>query len=76
MGEDEWLRWIEFFKLHPFDDYSRFHRPAALVASSMGGAEVGDLLDWLEHKPLRTARFNEVDLSLMERFGHKPPRKD
>jgi hypothetical protein len=38
MTEDEWLRWIEFYKLQPFDDYHRFARPAALVAHSMSGA--------------------------------------
>lgn len=76
MTQPEFLAWIEFYKLHPFDDYSRFYRPAALVASSMTGAEPGDLLDWLERKPPAAAAFSEADLATMNALGLKPPRKD
>jgi hypothetical protein len=76
MTQPEFLGWVEFFKLHPFDDYSRYYRPAALVASSMTGAEPSELLDWLERRPSPKAKYSDVDLSMMQAFGLKPPRKE
>jgi len=73
----EFESWKAFYRLFPFDDRSRYFRPAALVASSMGGADVPELLDWLDKKPSRYAGYSAVDRSLMERFGFTPPpRKD
>lgn len=43
--------WIEFYKAQPFDDFHRFHRPAALVAGSLGGGDMQDRLDWLQPPP-------------------------
>lgn len=50
MTHAEFLGWAEFFRDSPFDDYHRFHRPAALIASSMGG-ELQPRLDWLAPPP-------------------------
>ncbi|AZW31502.1 hypothetical protein CS343_15145 [Bordetella bronchiseptica] len=37
MSQDEFNRWKAFYLLNPFDDLHRYHRPAALVSSSIGG---------------------------------------
>lgn len=47
MSRVEFLRWGEFYKLYPFDDFHRYHRPAALVASSFGGGDLRARLEWL-----------------------------
>lgn len=67
---------MEFFKLHPFDDFSRFHRPAALIAHSMAGEDVDVLLGWLSNeKPAAKSSLSDADLATMKALGFKPPRK-
>jgi hypothetical protein len=73
MTEDEWLRWIEFYKLQPFDDYHRFARPAALVAHSMSGASLDDLLGYLEKRP--QPQINSVEQGMLKALGLRPPPK-
>ena len=41
----------EFYRLFPFDDFHRFHRPAALVANAMSSAKTEELLRWLQPDP-------------------------
>lgn len=73
---EEFIAWQEFYKLHPFDDYARFYRPAALVAHSLGGAEVGLLLDWLAREsPAASSDLSDADLATMKALGFTPPRK-
>ncbi len=50
MTYDEFMAWRAFHNLHPFDDFHRFHRPAALIGASMGGDLEGKL-DWLSPQP-------------------------
>jgi hypothetical protein len=50
MPRREFVEWMEFYRLYPFDDLYRYHRPAALVASSFGGGEIQQRIDWL-HPP-------------------------
>ncbi len=73
MTQPEFLAWVEFFKQNPFDDYHRFYRPAAMVASSMSGAVPDELLGWLERKPV--AKYSEAELNTFKAFGITPPRK-
>ncbi len=51
MSQAEFLAWAEFYRNFPFDDKHRYHRPAALVATSMGGGDVQANLDWLQPPP-------------------------
>ncbi len=74
MTEDEWLRWIEFYKQNPFDDYHRFYRPAAHIARAMAGGEIEDHLAWLE-KRVVSASYSDADLQTMKAFGMKPPMR-
>lgn len=64
MTQPEFLSWIEFYRLYPFDDMHRFHRPAALVSSSMSGTEVDKLLEWLAPDPA-LEKFSEADRKTM-----------
>lgn len=79
---DEFASWVEFYRLWPFDDVHRYHRPAALVASfaSIGMRDkaaiaVDDAMQWLQPQPetrgLSKAARNT--LQAFERFGLKPP---
>jgi hypothetical protein len=48
----EFLSWAEFYEAYPFDDFNRFHRPAALVASAANpNREIRASLDWLQPLP-------------------------
>lgn len=44
----EFNAWREFYVRWPFDDFSRFHRPAALVSVSLSGGDVTERLEWLQ----------------------------
>lgn len=61
MSAPEFRRWVEFYNLSPFDDLHRYHRPAALVAASMGGAEIADQIRWLRNGPEPAAAINDGD---------------
>lgn len=69
MPQSEFEAWRAFYRMYPFDDYHRFHRPAALVARSMGGGDVQPLLNWLQ--PDRgTAGMTDADMNTMRAFGY------
>ena len=48
MTHREFESWKRFYNLRPFDDLHRYHRPAAVIAHSMGGGgDVGATIDML-----------------------------
>lgn len=51
MSRLEFERWRAFSREAPFDDLHRYHRPAALIARSMSGADFSDLIKVLIDKP-------------------------
>jgi hypothetical protein len=68
MPQSEFEAWIEFYRMYPFDDFHRFHRPAALVSIAIGGGDVQERLDWLQ--PDRgTEGMNEADAATMRALG-------
>ena len=78
MSHSEFLRWADYYKQHPFDDFHRYHRPAALVATSMNGADVKSLLDWLEprYDAPSDSEYSEEDLATFKALGmDKPPKR-
>lgn len=72
MGEDEFREWASYYMANPFDDYHRFHRPAALIAASFNG-ELQNKLDWL--RPPESTSHTSADLDLFRAAGFTPPRK-
>jgi hypothetical protein len=77
MRQKEFRSWVEFWKLYPFDDFHRFHRPASLIAHSMGGAKLDDLQAYLMPEPKvippELAGYSEADLRTFAAFGVTPP---
>lgn len=67
MTRREFEEWVEFYRLNPFDDLHRYHRPAALIASRVGNAKVQAMLDFLN--PERGGELNDTDLAVMKAFG-------
>jgi hypothetical protein len=74
MTQSEFASWVEFYKLFPFDDRHRYHRPAAMVAASMGG-KYDDFIEFLAPEP-KPAGLSKVDLSVIKALGLKPRRKE
>lgn len=69
--------WREFYVLYPFDDMHRFHRPAAMVASSHPGMKdiqqaIDGRLKWLQPKPV-IADFGDADMRTIQALGGSPP---
>ena len=48
---EEMEEWHLYYEMHPFDDYHRYHRPAALVSCSLSGGEINEALKWLHPIP-------------------------
>jgi len=72
----EFIRWTDFYRKHPFDDFHRYHRPAALVATSMNGADIKSLLDWLQprYDLPNESGYSDEDLATFKALGmDKPP---
>lgn len=72
MKQSEFLEWAEFYRRWPFDDFHRFHRPAALIAGAIGGG--GDVamrsrLEWLQ--PPDYAGMTSADVDLFRAAGMK-----
>lgn len=66
----EFRSWVDFYELHPFDDYHRFHRPAALVSCSLGGGNTAERLEWLAPKPsVDDGNLSEADVNTLRAFG-------
>lgn len=74
MSEVEFRSWVEFYKLAPFDDLHRFHRPAALIARSFSGGDIADLIEWLQPRPIKK-EWNQADINTFKAFGMKAPPK-
>jgi hypothetical protein len=76
----------EFYRMYPFDDYHRFHRPAALVAGAMAGGDMAARLEWLQpdtaaspatgtpQLPSIIGDYSSADLSVMVALGVTPPK--
>jgi hypothetical protein len=70
MTRAEFLSWVDFYELHPFDDFHRFHRPAALVSVSLGGGNASEKLEWLQPTPQEdVGGLSEADINTLRAFG-------
>jgi len=70
MSQGEFESWVAFFERYPFDDRSRYVKPAALVAHSMRGGEIRTMIDYLQ-PPVNDGEFSDADLSTLAAFGLK-----
>lgn len=73
MGQDEALEWMEYYKLFPFDDLHRIHRPAALIATQQAAPKdrqkaVDAALDWLQPEPTLQG-VPDSDVGMMRLLG-------
>lgn len=87
MSRAEFSRWVEFYNREPFDDYSRHHRPAAMVAHMAGGGGLESLLRWMSQRhsteadsaetsddqPVNASGYTAADIATMRGLGMKPP---
>jgi hypothetical protein len=77
MTRREFEAWCDFYDEEPFDDLHRYFRPAALVAKSMGGADIQALVDWLQPPPEGfEGEFSVADLRTIASLGGVPPKKE
>lgn len=73
MTQREFASWVEFYKLFPFDDRHRHHRPAAAIAAAIGG-KYDEILEFLAPEP-KPQGYSRADLNTLKAFGMKPRRK-
>lgn len=67
MTRREFESWKRFYALRPFDDTHRYHRPAAVIAHSMGGGgDIGKTIDLLVNESKTMA---ELSKSLEDGFS-------
>jgi len=66
MSRAEFLAWGAFYRLFPFDDLHRYYRPAAMIASAMGGGSTSDRVEWLQPSPFQ---HTAADLQTLRAFG-------
>ena len=67
MTAPEFARWIEFYKDFPFDDFHRFHRPAALIAYGKTTNSMEENLNWLQKEQIPDG-MSEVDFRTLKAF--------
>ena len=77
MSQAEFERWFSFYQMHPFDDLHRYHRPAALIAKSMSGGDMEQMLEWLHpmYSESNDIEYSEEDLQTFKALGMKKPPK-
>lgn len=77
MSPVEFRRWREYYRLYPFDDRHRYHRPAALIAGASRAdmqRAFADFIEFLEPDP-STAHYSSADMSILRAFGLRPPSR-
>jgi hypothetical protein len=74
MTRAEFLAWREFYRMFPFDDRHRYHRPAALVSASLstGVRALSDRLEWLVPEPVPPG-YDAAEVRSLRAFGIAPP---
>lgn len=74
MSQAEYERWMAFYRLYPFDDGHRYHRPAALISTALGGGDLQARLEWLAPEPVPPG-YSDADMSIFRAFGVRPPSR-
>lgn len=71
MTQAEYLSWVDFYRLAPFDDLHRYHRPAAMISVSMSGGSVEERLQWLQPEPIPDG-MTQADFNTFKALGFDP----
>lgn len=74
MTHAEFKSWVDYYEEFPFDDHHRYHRPAVLVAQSMGGGDAEAKFDYLVPPKAGSnegSGYSEADLNTLAAFGIK-----
>lgn len=70
MSRAEFKRWGLFYRRYPFDDLHRYHRPAALVSTALGGGdEMQARLAWL-FPDQGIEGMTDADVTTMRALGY------
>ncbi len=68
----EFYWWQEFYKLAPFDDFSRYHNYHTLMLSSLSGMDTKESLKAVAGVDMSDAEAeNQADEEMMSFFGGK-----
>lgn len=71
MSRPEYLRWVNFYRLHPFNDEHRHLRPAAMIAQAMAGGRIEDYLERLQPPEIPDG-MSLADYNTLRAFGIDP----
>lgn len=71
-------KWKQFYLHFPFDDLHRYHRPAALVAATLGG-KYEEKIEFLEPKPVieapastgKRGRYSTADMAVINAMANR-----
>ena len=75
MSQAEYHRWVDFYRSQPFDDFHRYHRPAALVSVSLAGGDIKERLEWLQPDDVPDG-LNDADVRTIKALGMLPNMKE
>lgn len=83
MSRSEAEDWLNFYRVSPFDDRHRYHRPAALAWSAGRSGDAQDnlqqALDWLDPGEAKAEAeatgFSQADLNTFKALGMAPPKR-
>ena len=75
MSQAEFQRWIQFYREQPFDDFHRYHRPAALVSVSLAGGDIKERLEWLQPEPIPDG-LDRADVATIKALGFSLKAKE
>jgi hypothetical protein len=75
MSQSEFQRWIQFYREQPFDDFHRYHRPAALVSVSLAGGDIKERLEWLQPEPIPDG-LDRADVATIKALGFSLKAKE
>ena len=70
MSPTEIKVWRDFYRLYPFDDYHRYHRPAARIAAAWSG-DYQQIIDFLS-PPAYGDQYSDADIATMRALGFDP----
>jgi hypothetical protein len=71
MPQSEFDAWREFYDKYPFDDFHRFHRPAAMVATVVrNDRKLQERLDYLQPDRSNDG-LTDADMTTLQTLGFK-----